>query len=113
MKQAKMILGILFLMGGFSAYADNTTGTSSDNQAGGRPPHPEMTVAQKACFTDNGLTAPGEGAPPKDRPDHEVMHKVHECLEKNGMKHFGGPHGDHGDHKGPPPSDSGASAQSE
>ena len=56
-------------------------------QENGQPPRPpEMTEAQKKCFTDNGLTAPGEGERPKARPERATLEKVDACLKANGLE---------------------------
>jgi hypothetical protein len=55
------------------------------DEGSSRPQPPTMTAAQKACFTDNGLTAPGDGPRPTTRPDKSVMETVHSCLQANGL----------------------------
>lgn len=73
----KSLLGISFTLLAFSA-------ADADEE---RPHHrpPEMTDAQKKCFTDQGLEAPGSGKRPSARPDRSVMEKVHACLKENGL----------------------------
>jgi len=116
MKPIYLVIASLFLISSGALAQSDTSGSAGGTEGHHPPPHPgQMTPTQKACFTDNGLTAPGEGAPPKERPSREVMEKVHACLKKNGMDHpWGHPHGGPGGpngHKGPPPS-SGSSSGS-
>jgi len=43
----------------FAAAADTSTaGTGTEGQPGVRPPHPELTDAQKQCLADHGVTPP-------------------------------------------------------
>jgi hypothetical protein len=89
------IFSVFLLLGAFAVHADDSASGSSANTEGSPQchyhHHLKMTAAQKACFTANGLTAPGEGPRPTERPSQDVMEKVHACLEENGMKPH--PHG--------------------
>lgn len=44
-----------------------------------------LTPAQKACYTQNGLDVPEAGKTPQKLPDYETLVKVQKCLGDNGQ----------------------------
>lgn len=96
MKNRNRILCWMILFGSFgSGFGSMTALAQSEGPGFGPPPHhpPKMTDAQKKCFTDNGLEAPGPGhRPPQNKNEDPAVHeKVRECLDAQGFHPPGPP----------------------
>jgi hypothetical protein len=75
----------------FAAAADSaTTGTGTEGQPGARPPHPELTDAQKQCLADHGVTLPirpaaGSTGVAPVRPTDEQREAFRQAAEACGL----------------------------
>jgi hypothetical protein len=54
----KLVLGAAILCFSGSICA------ADDSGGGGRPPHPQLTDAQKTCLSNQGISPPGQGQRP-------------------------------------------------